>query len=223
MNDLILGRTTPTGTGKRKKARQPMDFYETPRWATETLLDVVGIKPTCFCRRGDPVTVYEICSGEDSITKVLRERCFVVNTNDLDPKRPSETHFDATNVAAYYRAPTWTEGWDWIITNPPYYDGTIAMIREADRWARSGRAFLCRLTFLEPTGNNGPYLAENPPDLVIVMKRISFDGSGQTDNVPAAWLVWYGEHAADEWPRGVRVIWHPKNLLEGQTQLEGNS
>jgi hypothetical protein len=49
---------------------------------------------------------------------------------------------------------------------------------------------LLRLSFLEPTRERGPWLAANPPDLVIVLPRISFTGDGKTDSVTCAWMIW---------------------------------
>jgi hypothetical protein len=62
-------------------------------------------------------------------------------------------------------------------------------------------AMLLRLSFLEPTRERGPWLAKNPPDLVIVLPRISFTGDGKTDSVTCAWMIW----DADIENRGVIV------------------
>lgn len=51
-------------------------------------------------------------------------------------------------------------------------------------------AALLRLSFLEPTRERGPWLTKNPPDLVIVLPRISFTGDGKTDSVTCAWMIW---------------------------------
>jgi hypothetical protein len=74
------------------------------------------------------------------------------------------------------------------ITNPPF--SCAFKILTNALWTCPKVAMLLRLSFLEPTRERGPWLAKNPPDLVIVLPRISFTGDGKTDSVTCAWMVW---------------------------------
>jgi hypothetical protein len=53
-----------------------------------------------------------------------------------------------------------------------------------------GVVLLLRLSFLEPTDQRGDWLAENPPDMQIVLPRWSYKENGKTDSVTTAWMVW---------------------------------
>jgi len=53
-----------------------------------------------------------------------------------------------------------------------------------------GLAFLLRLSWLEPTAARQDFLNQYPPKRLIVLPRHDFRGSGQTDSVTSAWMVW---------------------------------
>lgn len=162
--------------------RRNLDFYPTPEWATNTLLDLVDIDGP----------VLECCSGENDIANVLAVRGNHVFTNDIDLSRPSDWHFDATDPRV------WTcreeERFDWVITNPPFYYAP-AIIPLAYAHARVGIAMYLRITYLEPTqkgrrSRRGHWLAANPISDLIVLPRLSHTGDGKTDFATCAWMIW---------------------------------
>jgi hypothetical protein len=169
--------------------RRAFDFYPTPAWATHVLMKHANVHGF----------TYEPCVGAGDIKDVLRQypgvRC--VLTNDIDPERHASTRLDAR------RSEAWHGEADWVVSNPPFSDA-MAIVRLAYTHARWGVAMLLRLSFLEPTEDRGPWLAEHPPTHLIVMPRISFTGDGKTDSVTTAWLVW------DRMAHGQQVIVVPK-------------
>ena len=156
--------------------RHKLDFYPTPSWATKQLLNHIKIDV-------DNESVLECCSGNDDITKVLREFGCVVHTNDIDLTRNSDYHYDARSVASYYES-----GANWVITNPPF-NCAIDILKTAHANVPN-IAMLLRLSFLEPTKDRQEFLINHPPNKVLVLPRISFTGDGKTDSVTCAWLVW---------------------------------
>lgn len=79
-------------------------------------------------------------------------------------------------------------GCDWVVTNPPW-NLASCISQHAMEHARSGVALLLRLSFLEATKER-QWLKRNPPKSLIVLPRISFNGTGQTDSVCPAWFLW---------------------------------
>jgi hypothetical protein len=173
-------------------SRRAFDFYPTPAWATRVLLQYAGVGGS----------VYEPCAGAGDIATVLEDYRHIghVTTNDIDRSRRVDFHEDAREAAA------WTYRPDWVVSNPPFSDA-MAITMFAVGKAKRGVAMLLRLSFLEPTAERGPWLAEHPPTHLIVMPRISFTGDGKTDSVTTAWLVW-DKHAC-----GQQVIVVPKASL----------
>jgi len=165
--------------------RRERDFYETPHWATATLLrevpEIGGV-------------IFEPCVGDGSIAFVLRgepsDRIYNVYTNDIDPKRAALWHFDAAQ-SAEWDANVIADHFDWIITNPPYDKRyMLPIVDNAIKYARIGVAMLLRISFEEPTEQRGPWLQQHPITKRIVLPRISFTGNGKHDSVTCGWMIW---------------------------------
>ena len=157
-------------------SRRAFDFYPTPGWATEALLKRVPISGR----------VLECCAGAGDISRALGgSSCRTIVTNDIDPKWPTWHTLDARlfETWEYIGPPRWT------VSNPPF-SCALPIVQQAVRCSVDGVAMLLRLSFLEPTKDRGPWLAEHPPTRVIVLPRISFTGDGKTDSVTCAWLAW---------------------------------
>lgn len=175
--------------------RREKDFYETPHTATLELLRHVPIDGS----------VLEVCSGDNAIANVLftatQARLF---TNDLDPKRFSDFQMNAAIAESWRRFPHC----DWVVTNPPFKYAP-AIVRLAIEHATEGVAMLLRLSFLEPCDNRS-WLAQTPPNDLIILPRISFTGNGKTDSCTTAWFVWYKA------PAPQRLIVVPKRTGAGR-------
>lgn len=172
----LFGRVSTEDDG----SRSVFDFYETPRWATASLLrhhpDIIG------------KTVLEPCAGRDAITTVLREAGCQVLTNDLDPRHPATLHEDATDVAFWQHLRTSGVRFDYVITNAPFAVA-FDILRHSYDHVDVGVANLLRKTFLEPTEGRGPWLEAHPPTRCIGLPRHQFRGDG-TDSVSCDWYVW---------------------------------
>lgn len=158
--------------------RRANDFYPTPAWAERELdrrLPIRGV-------------IAEPCVGDGDL---VRHRTDVGWTNDIDASKPATYHRDAADPASW----GFFAGFDWVITNPPF-NKAMAILSLAHAHARTGVAFLLRLSFLEPTkgsrrkGGRADWLAAHPPDHLLVLPRIPFKGGKGTDSVTCAWMVW---------------------------------
>ena len=157
--------------------RRRHDAYYTPPWQTALLLS----------HQPSSGRVVEPCCGDGASVRLLRGAGCAVTTGDSDPAVAPDRVGCATDPAAY-------TGADWSVTNPPYRMPVCRdIVTTAVAAARVGVAMLLRLTFLEPTRHRhprGPWLADHPPDRMIVMPRTSYTGDGKTDSVTTAWLIW---------------------------------
>ena len=135
--------------------------------------------------------VIEPCAGQLAIANVLRSERHVmhIETNDLNPAMPCDTHFDAARPEYWeaLRARTHNRP-NWGITNVPFdlADRIVPMAAESlDLFAT-----ILRLSWLEPTAARAAFLSVHPPTQLIVLPRHDFKGRGQTDSVTSAWFVW---------------------------------
>lgn len=154
--------------------RRENDFYPTPEWATNDLLN-----------RGIPIGgwILECCAGDLAIANPLK-RAGQVLTNDIDPNMPVMFHRDCVMENWDYGAKI-----DWVVTNPPF-NLAAEIVPLAYQAASEGMAMLLRLSYLEPVKNRGEWLNKHPPTTLIVLPRISFTGNGKTDSVTCAWMIW---------------------------------
>lgn len=155
--------------------RRANDFYPTPGAATVALLN------NAKHLFSDVTQAYEPCVGDGAIAKVLARAGLIVTTNDIVPSRLAKTHLDAAKLVVFpFRS--------CVITNPPFNQALPIVRNFVEQGVRC--AFLLRLSFLEPTEARGGWLAETPPDRMIILPRISFTGDGKTDSVTCAWMIW---------------------------------
>ena len=154
--------------------RRSNDFYPTPYWATEKLLELFPMAGVI----GEP------CTGAGDVANVLRQHGEVW-TNDIDIVHPVDSYHDLLDSDSWAKLP----GCDWIVTNPPF-SIAAAIVPAAYEKARLGVAMLLRLSYLEPCQNRAEWLAAHPLTKLIVLPRISFTGNGKSDSCTTAWMVW---------------------------------
>ena len=87
--------------------REANDFYPTPAWVTETLLDHVALRGT----------VWEPCCGDGAIARVIEARGHRVEATDLTD------HGHGRGGVDFFACHTLPPGYSSIVTNPPYGDG----------------------------------------------------------------------------------------------------
>lgn len=156
--------------------RREHDFYPTPAWATRELLTRINISGV----------VLEPCAGKGDITSVLIDdhRISDVWDNDLDYRHPVTSHHDATDPNYWH-----SHGCDYVVTNPPF-NLAHKIVPMAVAKARIGVYMLLRLSYLEPCDGRAGWLKAHPPNVLLVLPRISFTGDGKTDNMTCAWFGW---------------------------------
>jgi hypothetical protein len=181
--------------------RRPHDQYFTPASACEVLKRHWDGWKDCDY-------LIEPCVGHGDIMSAFEEVDFWIYC-DIDPNVASDFVRDMTKPESWDHLPDYAKANGCktekagVITNPPF-SHAIEIVKLAVQSAKSV-AMLLRLSFLEPTLERGPWLVANPPDLVIVLPRISFTGDGKTDSVTCAWMIW------DKDIKQKGVIVSPKN------------
>lgn len=161
--------------------RRKNDFYPTPEWAAEDLMDEVSI-------RGN---VLEVCAGDGAIAKVIQRFTYTFR-NDIEDTMPQlDFVLNAADPRSWMMMVADRSGtrFDWVVTNPPF-NQAAQIVPLAYGNAVRGIAMLLRLSYLEPVKDRGAWLNAHPPTSMIVLPRISFTGDGKTDNVTCAWMVW---------------------------------
>lgn len=175
-------------------ARDALDRYYTPGWATLALLEKHG---TITSR----LPVLEPCAGGGGIADALESRGLDVERRDVDPRA------DSRNIVSDFLSkpldPVWKVAVSrvrmhhWIITNPPYSLPSGAKASDFVKQAlgvADAVAMLLRLSWLEPCPDRLDIFRERPPSHIIVLPRIAFQGpggrGGKTDSVTSAWFVW---------------------------------
>lgn len=160
------------------------ELYPTPAKLTAVLLNRYPHIAGHIC---------EPCAGLGDISQTLNAAGLKVFTNDLDGRHPAHYTGDATSPAAQ----VWQRSYHWTVTNPPF---TQAHKILSIAWQRSriGVAFLLRLSYMEAAKDRAAWLVAHADHLVKMMTfnpRPSFNHSGNTDNVTAAWFIWRKDHS----------------------------
>jgi len=162
-----------TGSNGSEK-RNANDFYPTPDYATEALLN----------REFFSQNVWEPACGDGAISQVLQKRSHNVISTDL-----VDYGFGKSNVDFLMETKLLAPD---IITNPPFSLAHEFAEKAIDLGANK-LALLVRLQFLEGV-KRGEFFSKHPPSTVWVFsKRLSFnvDGKFKSGGVMAfAWFVW---------------------------------
>ena len=169
------------GARRSRGARERHDFYPTPAWATEALLDVEH-----FAR-----PVWECACGAGHMARVLQAAGLPVVATDLVDRGFGEARVDFLREASL-RAPN-------IVTNPPYkLAGQFA--RHALALGAEKLCLLVQLSFMEGVARARALFTATPPARVWVFarrpgfakRRVVERGGG---NQAFAWIVWDRWHA----------------------------
>jgi hypothetical protein len=105
--------------------RQPQNFYATPDWVTEELLETLrrwGIRL--------PNVIWEPCCGDGAISRELESRGYSVVSTDLVYRGYGEGGRD------FMKEDRLPDGVTAIVTNPPYGDGLFDFVVHALELAR---------------------------------------------------------------------------------------
>lgn len=176
--ELLL---SPQPTTKRIADIAGPDFYPTPDWATQVLIDNESFE-------GE---IWECACGDGAMSEVLKTTGNNVVSSDLYDRGYGEPGVDFLESIRSV---------DNIITNPPFHSAE-EFVQRASKQATKKYAFLLRLAFLEGGKRQNNIFNIIPPSRVWVFsERITFypkgaevKGSGTT---AYAWFVWDKAHKA---------------------------
>lgn len=212
--------------GRGRHEGGEFDYYPTPAWCVDRLLDRVGAE--LFAPRDDihRTQALEPTAGDGAIVRAVddwfgrmrhgevRPAWTVVEMRENALRAPLATFVDAHEGVDYR---TWrpTLRFDVSIQNPPYALAE-AIIRKALGECRRVAALLRtgflgsdeRTEFWRTVGAN--------PALYVLPDRPSFDGVG-SDSATYAWFVWgdpalTGVHMLDSTPLAVRNAQKPQSI-----------
>lgn len=163
--------------------RAPNDFYPTPPFATQKLLEKVSFS-------GD---ILEPACGEGHISKVLEENKLTVISNDL-----IDYGYGTPNVNFLtYHVPV-----DNVITNPPYKLAT-EFVLQAKQVATGKIAFLLKTVFLEGASRYPLFKDQKFPLEYVLQfsKRLTLTANGvpmkNSGMIAYAWFVWNKEYKGE--------------------------
>lgn len=159
--------------------RKLNDFYPTPVWGTQALLDLEKFDGT----------VYEPACGDGAMSEVLiRNKYITVSSDKFDYGYEHGTLQDFLICDENVK-------WDNIITNPPFRLGQ-EFVEKALKVTTKKVARLLRIQFLEGQKRQ-PWLFTTPLKYVYVFsKRLNFNDSGGT-TLCFAWFVWEQDYTGE--------------------------
>lgn len=193
-----------SATGRGRK-RNPRDFYRTPAWCVEVLLEREDLLPQ----------IYDPACGDGAILEVLQSHGHTVHGLDIHP--PS-----ALQASQSLGVPVWVGDYldpdrvhpphcD-VVMNPPY-KLAAEFVRAALERAQP-REKICALLRLNFLGSSRKRIDLVGPgsclrSVLVLSKRPSFTGDGRTDASDYAFFVWEAGHKGSA---EVVVLNPPKNL-----------
>ncbi|MEO9530289.1 SAM-dependent methyltransferase [Roseibium sp.] len=185
-----MQNTSHAVMAQRTEAKDSLDNFPTPPWATRALLEHV-IEQGGYTER---LTCLEPACGAGHMAKALSEYFGEVGAYDVH-----DYGFGA--VADFLNTDVTPGSWDWVITNPPFRLAEEFIIQGLSI-ARRGVAVLVRTVFLESIGRYERIFADNPPSIVaqftervpMVKGRLDRKASTATGY---AWIVWEKGHSRD--------------------------
>lgn len=197
------------------------DPYYTPAWATKMLVDHLKRHGWLF----EDHRIYEPCAGDGAIVDVLQDRNLRTIFSDIRQEAVGPSY---NFLADDDRIDAFLDEADWVITNPPYQteSGDALDFVERARLAGKHCAFLLRESFIEPTWERGAYFKMDPPEQLLVLPRVDYNGPGGGDgnSETSIWFIWQGAQPGVTQPNRnhTEVIWKTrddKEAMKGQTSL----
>lgn len=181
---------------QRSEARDALDDFPTPPWATRALCEwLVAV---------DPFTAREPAANRGHMVRPLAEYFDHVEAADV------HDYGAGFPVQDYLFGPL-PDATDWTITNPPFRLAE-QFIERALATSRRGVAMLVRSAFLEGIGRHERLFSRNPPSDVlqfterVVMHKGRLAPEGSTATA-YCWIVWGLGPNADWHRNGTRLHW----------------
>lgn len=152
------------GVKKNSEDRNENDLYPTPPLATYILHKYIDL----------PQNIIEPCAGRGNISIELVRQGYNVKSFDLYSYDPSLVEIESgVDVLELPKQ----EGYDALITNPPYHKDLPRKIAEKGVAEYDLTALFVRLTYLEGKKRKDLFTNNPPSDIIILSDRIRF-GTG---------------------------------------------
>lgn len=177
-----------SSTKKNSKNRMDNDYYPTPNWCVDRLLEEVNL----------PVGNWlEPAAGDGAIIRACNARMGHIPTwtvvelqerfkSDLealvDPSRVHIGSYMNTGLNSQFEV---------VITNPPF-SKALEFIKKSIDLESKYVCMLLRLNFMG-TGERSDFLRKQTPDIYVIPNRPSFNGKG-TDSIEYAWFIWKADN-----------------------------
>ena len=175
-------------------AERGVDLYETPAVAVEALLRV----------ERPPRKVWEPACGRGAIVRVLRAHGHQVHASDLIDYGGGETY-----GVDFLQATAMPEGYDGILTNPPYQHAEEFVAKALDLCPRV--IMLLRLAFLESERRREILEGRGLARIHCFRKRLpmmhrdGWEGRKANSGMAFAWFAWDRRHRGP--PTIHRISW----------------
>ncbi len=177
-----------SSTGRGPRLGGPDDYYITPSWCVDRLLEVWH--PS---ERG---TWVEPAAGNGAIIRVAKRRRPDVSWAAVEVREEERAALEATGASVeigdfLQTAPI--PGVTAVLGNPPFSLAMPFVGRALSLYPEARVAFLLRLNFAG-SEERGSFMRRCPPSVFVLPNRPSFAG-GKTDSCEYAWFSWpRGEH-----------------------------
>jgi hypothetical protein len=178
-----MQNTSHAVMAQRSEARDSLDDFPTPPWATRALIEYIikrksGLKKQCCL---------EPACGVGHMSKVLAEYFGEVRSSDI-------AAYGYGDVRDYTTYPYETGVVDWVITNPPFKLAEEFIVKSLNV-ARCGVAMLVRTVFIESVGRHERLFRDRPPSLFAQFTERVPMVKGRLDKKASTatgygWIVW---------------------------------
>lgn len=182
--------------------RQEGDFYPTPDWVADALLDNCG---NDYRFIGD---VWECACGKGDLAERIKKKCPLakVYASDLYDRGYGESGIDFL---------TSRRTADWIITNPPFEMGFEFMVH-ARKLAKRGFVFLFPVRYLTGKRRTKFYKQFPPSKIIVIPNKVDFLGTGNP-KMEFCWFLWDYDLKGER----CETIWHlPESEPQGLFAVE---
>lgn len=173
----VTANARAAGVAHDPANREKDDFYPTPPYATEALLQ----------RETFDGPIWEPACGDGAISQVLKAHGYHVQSTDLVDRGYGVPRVDFLMEFAT-QAPN-------IITNPPYKLAADFAWKALELATRKV-AFICKLSWLESQERRALFDAHPPKNVWVFSERVTMQRGRQTNEsdtsgtIAFAWYVW---------------------------------
>lgn len=181
--------TSPAVMNQRHSALDSLEFFPTPPWATRALLHDVLPDEDWRVR-----SIWEPAAGERHMVRVLLESCRIIFASDVHDygKKYKVGSFTGQGPDVVKKA--FSDGTDWIITNPPF---SLAQefVQRALGEAKRGVAVLVRANWAEGVERYEQLFHASRPSIIaqfaerVPMVEGRWDPAASTATA-YCWFIW---------------------------------